>query len=123
MLSSVLFISQHVQGIPQCGYTYVHSFSGHVSRAGYFGWFQALASTHNAMTNPPHGNFVNMSAGQISRNVIPGLESTCVKREIGHQPGVEVHTCCPSAQEAEAQDCKFKTGLVYIARLEAVLIC
>lgn len=96
MLSSVLFISQHVQGIPQCGYTYVHSFSGHVPRAGYFGWFQALASTHNAMTNPPHGNFVSMSAGQIFRSVIPGLET---------------------------EDCKFKTGLVYIARLEAVLIC
>lgn len=55
--------------------------------------------------------------------MIPGLESTCVKTEIGHQPGVEVHTCCSSAQEAEAEDYKFKTGLVYIARLEAVLIC
>lgn len=101
----------------------IHTFIAFLVMSLELGCFQALASTHNAVTNPPRGNFVSMSAGQSSRSVIPGLESTCVKTEIGHQPGVEVHTCCSSAQEAKAEDYKFKTGLVYIARLEAVLIC
>lgn len=60
--------------------------------------------THDAVTSPLHGSCVSMTVGQGSRSAIPGLRSVCIKTEIiGHQPGVEVHACYPSAQEVEVR--------------------
>jgi hypothetical protein len=46
----------------------------------------------------------------------PHITHLWFQEELGIKPGVVVHACNPSTQEAEAGNCKFKAILGHIAR-------
>lgn len=64
-----------------------------------------------------------MTVGQTSKSLNPELERVCIKIEIiSYCPALEIYSGYPSAQEAEVANQKFKIGLVYTMRPEAVLM-